>query len=120
MPSKKRTLTVIAFALGALMLATSSASQQAKPAASPPIDPQIAAALKDISAAQIQHNIEALVGFNTRQTLSAGMPGMQNGGIDAAADWIKGEFMRYSSQCGDCLEVRTDQFIQQPATRVPE
>jgi hypothetical protein len=120
MTCKKRTLTGIAFVLAAWMLAVASEAQQSPQAAATSIDPQIAAALKEISAAQIQRNIETLVAFNTRQTLSAGMPGMQDGGIDAATEWIKGEFQRYSSQCGDCLEVRTDQFIQQPAKRVPE
>ena len=102
------------------MLTVPSESQTDSQSARTAIDQQIASALKDISAAQIQRNIETLVGFNTRQTLSAGMPGMQDGGIDAATDWIKGEFMRYSSQCGDCMQVKTDQFIQPPAKRVPE
>ncbi len=94
---------------------------QESTAASPSPDPQIAAALNDISSAQIQRNIETLAGFYTRQTLSSSMTGMGNDkGIDAARDWIEGEFQRYSSQCGDCLEIKTDQFVQQPAARVPE
>ena len=48
------------------------------------------------------------------------MPAVSAEGINAAANWIEDEFRRYSSQCGDCLEVRTDQFIQQPAARVPQ
>ena len=34
-----------------------------------PVDPQIAAALKQVSAAQIQATIEKLVSFGTRLTL---------------------------------------------------
>lgn len=103
-----------------LCAAVASAAQtpSTAPASSP--DPQITAALSEISSAQIQHNIETLVSFNTRQTLSAGMPGMQDKGIDAATAWIEGELHRYSSQCGDCLQVKTDQFIQPPAQRVPD
>ena len=103
-------------------LGTGVAFQGQQPPAAPstPADPQISAALSEVSAAQIQKNVETLVGFYTRQTLSAGMPGMNGRGIDAATEWIKGEFQRYSSQCGDCLQVKTDQFIQQPGPRVPE
>jgi len=71
MTCKKRTLTGIAFVLAAWMLAVASEAQQSPQAAATSIDPQIAAALKEISAAQIQRNIETLVAFNTRQTLSA-------------------------------------------------
>ncbi|HKD85845.1 MAG TPA: M28 family metallopeptidase [Terriglobales bacterium] len=84
------------------------------------VDPQIAAALKDISAAQIQKNIETLVGFYTRQTLSSDVPGVGEKGINAAAEWIRNEFQNYSSQCGDCLEVKTDQFQQPPGPRIPQ
>jgi Peptidase family M28 len=93
-------------------------AQEAGAAATP--DPQIAAALREVSPAQIQRTIETLAGFYTRQTLSAGAPAISGKGIDAAADWIEGEFRKYSSQCGECLEVKTNQFIQQPAPRVPE
>jgi Peptidase family M28 len=116
-----KTLARIADVMVAFFLAVASLSAQepSPPAAAP--DPQIAAALAEVSPAQIQRNIEKLVGFYTRQTLSAGTPAMGGKGIDAAADWIDGEFQRYSSQCGDCLQVKTDQFIQQPTPpRVPE
>src|SRR5580704_2557088 len=116
-----RRFAPLACILFALWPAVSALNAQESNVAAPPPDPQIAAALNDISSAQIQRNIEKLVGFYTRQTLSAGMPGMNNDkGIDAAREWIQGEFQRYSSQCGDCLEVKTDQFMQQPVARVPE
>lgn len=83
-------------------------------------DPQITAALNEISPAHIQRNIESLVGFHTRQTLSSDVPPSADHGVNAAAVWIQGEFQRYSSQCGDCLQVKTDQFVQQPAPRVPQ
>ncbi len=117
---RMKTLARVAGVMAAVSLAVAfvSAQETTPPAAAP--DPQIAAALAEISPAQIQRNIEKLAGFYTRQTLSAGTPAISGKGIDAAADWIDGEFRKYSSQCGDCLQVKTDQFIQQPAPRVPE
>jgi hypothetical protein len=118
---KKRKLTGIAGVMTLLCVAVASAAQQPSTAAASSPDPQIAAALSEISSAQIQRNIETLAGFYTRQTLSAGMPGMEDKGIDAATAWLEGEFHRYSSQCGDCLQVKTDQFIQPPTPpRVPD
>ena len=83
-------------------------------------DPQITAMAAEVSAAQIQKSIETLASFYTRQTLSAGMPPGSGRGINAAADWIKGQFEQYSSQCGNCLEVKTDEFLQQPGPRIPQ
>ena len=110
----------IAVVMTTLFLAVASVSAQEASIPTSPPDPQIAAALAEVSSAQIEKNVETLVGFYTRQTLSSDMPPIGNKGIAAAAQWIQGEFQRYSSQCGDCLEVRTDQFLQPPATRVPQ
>ena len=41
-------------------------------------------------------------------------------GIGAAREWIKTEFERYSKECGGCLEVKTDSFLEQPADRIPK
>ena len=84
-------------------------------------DPDIATVVKDISAAHIQANIEKLVGFHNRNTLSAADPASISAGrgIGAAREWIKQEFERYSKACGGCLEVKTDSFLQQPADRIP-
>jgi Zn-dependent M28 family amino/carboxypeptidase len=86
-----------------------------------PADPQIVAALQDVSAQHIQSNIEKLVSFGTRLTLSAQDPASISAGrgIGAAREWIKSEFERYSKECGGCLEVKTDSFTQQPADRIP-
>jgi hypothetical protein len=84
-------------------------------------DPQIAAALQQVSAERIRANIEKLVSFQTRLTLSAQDPASiaAGHGIGAAREWIKSEFERYSRDCGGCLEVKTDSFIQAPADRIP-
>jgi len=78
-----------------------------------PADPAIAAALKEISAGRVRATIEKLVSFNNRSTLSSMEPDLAPGtGINAAADWIAAEFGRISSDCGNCLEVKRDEFIE--------
>ncbi|HWX92886.1 MAG TPA: M28 family metallopeptidase [Terriglobales bacterium] len=88
----------------------------------PPADPQITAALADVSAQRIQANVEKLVSFQTRLTLSAQDPDSIKAGhgIGAAREWIKAEFERYSHDCGGCLEVKTDSFTENPGDRIPK
>ena len=85
-------------------------------------DPQIAAALRQVSAQRIQGNIEKLVSFGTRLTLSAQDPASiaAGHGIGAARNWIKEEFERYSKECGGCLDVKTDSFTEEPTDRIPK
>ena len=85
------------------------------------VDPQIKAALSEISPRQIQSNIEKLVSFQTRATTSAQDAASISAGrgIGAAREWIKSEFERYSRDCGGCLEVKTDSFAQPASERVP-
>lgn len=84
-------------------------------------DPQIELALRQVSAAQIRQSIEKLVSFGNRSTLSAQDDvSIQAGkGIGAAREWIKSEFERYSKDCGGCLEVKTDSFLETPQDRIP-
>jgi hypothetical protein len=92
-------------------------------AQSPPtyVDPEIAGALREISAGQIQSDIEKLVGFETRSTVSAQDPASigSGRGIGAARQWIRSEFERYARDCAGCLEVKTDSFIQPVGERIP-
>jgi hypothetical protein len=106
-------------AAGVLLLAMNCAAQSVPTAA---VDPQIAAALRQISAQRIQANIEKLVSFGTRSTLSAQDPASiaAGRGIGAAREWIKSEFERYSKDCGGCLEVKTDSFTEEPTDRIPK
>jgi len=85
-----------------------------------PADPQIVAAMKDVSAQRIQQTIEKLVGFQSRHTLSSEVPASSGKGINAAAEWIRSELESYSKACGGCLEVKTDEFTQEAANRVPK
>jgi len=120
MPITKLLLTGIAGLMLTMPFAVALFSQQpgGGPAETP--DPQIAAALQEVSAARIQQTIEKLVSFGTRQTLSSDMPASSGQGASAAAAWIQSEFERYSKDCGGCLEVKTDEFTQEPAPRVPK
>jgi hypothetical protein len=105
-----------------LSVAMGGTAQSAKSEPTIAPDPQIAAALRQISAQRIQANIEKLVGFGTRLTLSAQDPASiaAGRGIGAAREWIKSEFERYSKDCGGCLEVKTDSFTEEPADRIPK
>jgi hypothetical protein len=87
-----------------------------------PVDANIAEALHRISAERIRANIEKLVSFGTRSTISAqDAASIASGrGVGAAREWIKSEFERYSKDCGGCLEVKTDSFTQPPADRIPQ
>lgn len=101
------------------LLAGAACAQETRVVA--PVDPQIAAVLKQVSAEHIQKTIEKLVSFGTRSTLSAqDSASIAAGhGIGAAREWIKSELESYSRTCGGCLEVKTDNFTKQPADRVP-
>jgi hypothetical protein len=80
-----------------------------------PADPQIAAALTKVSAARIQANIEKLVSFKTRNTLSSMETDLAPGtGIAAATEYIKSQFEEYSRACGGCLEIKVDEFTADP------
>jgi len=102
----------------AMLLAVASPGAQQRNAPAEAADPEIAAILAQVSAARIQQDIEKLVSFNTRQTLSADMPPGSGKGVNAAAEWIQSELQRYSRDCGGCLEVKTDEFVQPPGPRV--
>jgi acetylornithine deacetylase/succinyl-diaminopimelate desuccinylase-like protein len=86
------------------------------------VDARIAGALQQISAERIRANIEKLVSFGTRSTISAQDDAAITAGrgVGAARDWIKSEFERYSKDCSGCLEVKTDSFTEPAAERIPQ
>jgi hypothetical protein len=111
-------MPVLALAM-ILMFALRANGQE--PAARSAADPKIAAVLEEVSSVRIQANIEKLVSFGTRSTLSAQDPGSISSGrgIGAAREWIRSEFEHYSKDCGGCLEVKTDGFTEGPVDRIP-
>ena len=89
------------------------------PLTAAPADPQISAALRQISAVRIEKTIATLVAFGTRSTLSSMETDLPQGqGVTAAADWIYAQFESISQQCGGCLEVKRDTFVQPVSGRV--
>jgi hypothetical protein len=122
-PGEMRNTFLLVSLCIALALMTATAVAVAQDASStPPADPRIAAALRQISAPRLRANIEKLVGFQTRSTLSAqDQASIATGhGIGAAREWIKSEFERYARDCGGCLEIKTDSFTEAPAGRIPQ
>ncbi|MFT6811024.1 MAG: hypothetical protein ACJA01_004270 [Saprospiraceae bacterium] len=67
------------------------------------IDHRIYDIVDACSASRIQSDIETLVGFGTRHTLSDTLSATR--GIGAARRWIKAEMERISGACDNCLEV---------------
>jgi hypothetical protein len=87
------------------------------------VDADIAAVVRQVSAAQIRRTIERLVSFGNRNTIGTMADRTASGkqpGVVAAREWIKAEFDRYSQACGGCLEVKTDTFIAGKAERIPQ
>ena len=74
--------------------------------------------LKEISAKHIETSIRKLVSFGTRNTLSEQDNPAR--GIGAARDWIFGEMQKISNDCGGCLLVEKQTFLQPKANRIPE
>jgi hypothetical protein len=105
-----------------LSLSLAAAAQGANSQAGAGVDPQIQSALPEVSAERIRADVEKLVSFRTRSTLSAQDPASvaTGRGIGAAREWIKSEFERYSKDCGGCLEVKADRFTVEPTDRIPK
>ncbi|MGA3315565.1 MAG: M28 family metallopeptidase [Candidatus Korobacteraceae bacterium] len=119
MPALNSILNGIAVLMLTIVLAVALFSQQPDSVSPATPDPQIAAALREVSPGRIQRTIEKLVSFETRATLSSDRPASSGKGATAAAEWIRSEFERYAKECGGCLEVKTDEFTQEPGPRLP-
>ena len=99
------------------LLAVSSLTQTVSPPKFAP-DPTIKKMIGEISGKNIEASIRKLVSFGTRNTLSEQDNPAR--GIGAARDWIFAEFQRISADCGNCLAVEKQTFLQPKANRVPE
>ncbi|NNF00048.1 MAG: M20/M25/M40 family metallo-hydrolase [Pyrinomonadaceae bacterium] len=73
--------------------------------------------LDDVSATKLKEYNLKLVSFGTRNTNSA--QDNPKRGIGAARDWIYDEFKRISADCGGCLEVEKQTFLQPKGRRIP-
>jgi Zn-dependent M28 family amino/carboxypeptidase len=70
------------------------------------------------SADRIEADIQTLVDFGTRHTLSDTVSDSR--GIGAARRWIKAEFERISADCGGCLEVFYVSDVISGQRRIPD
>ena len=93
-----RLLTLLSV-LGLFCFASAKAQQEAPPSS----DSRIYDIIDAVSAQRIEQDIRTLAGFGTRHTLSDTVSDTR--GIGAARRWVKSEFEKISSGCGDCLHV---------------
>lgn len=114
LPSLARFSRVLALA-GPLLFplaASADTGQQANQ------DETLQAIAAAVSPAAIQRDIQTLVSFGTRHTLSETASEVR--GIGAARRWIKAEFERISAQCGGCLSVYFQAQTIAGEKRIPE
>ena len=72
----------------------------------------------EVSQQRLKADVEKLVSFGTRHTLSAQTDPKR--GIGAAVDWGLEEFRRIGAKCGGCLEVLpVGEVIQPDGRRIP-
>jgi hypothetical protein len=67
--------------------------------------PTLAAAQETPDPARLKADVEKLVSFGTRHTLSS--PDHPTRGIGAARRWFGDELKRIGARCGDCIQVST-------------
>jgi Zn-dependent M28 family amino/carboxypeptidase len=108
----KNLKTLILSVLCLCVFAVQISAQKPKP------DPEIQKMVKEVSAKNIEATIRKLVSFGTRNTLSE--QDNPTRGIGAARDWLYGEFQKISADCGGCLVVEKQTFLQPKANRVPQ
>ena len=87
--------------------------------APPALDARLYALAEAPSPARIEVDIQRLVVFGTRNTLSD--TASETRGIGAARRFVRDEFERISAACGGCLEVRMQRTLVpgDRATRIP-
>jgi len=115
------TLTLAALVIGAGQLRAQEVAQRESefpefaPSQEQPVLRELAAA---VSPGRIQADVETLVGFGTRHTLSDTVSDTR--GIGAARRWIKAEFDIISAACGGCLEVSYQRTLVEGGDRIPD
>ncbi|HAQ34747.1 MAG: peptidase M28 [Maricaulis sp.] len=106
--------TVLQAAAISLVIVPCAAAQEAPPSDVPVVRDIVAS----VSADRIESDIQTLVDFGTRHTLSE--TESETHGIGAARRWIFEEFERISADCGGCLEVIYVSDTISGETRIPE
>jgi len=75
------------------------------------------AAAQDVSTERLKSDVEKLVSFGTRHTLSSDSDPER--GIGAARRWAAGEFRKSAEACGGCLEVAMPEAMMS-GPRIPD
>ena len=114
---KKNSFVAIVFIIFILLQTTSVVAQRANAEVSKP-NPEIRKIVAEINAKNIENTIRKLVSFGTRNTLSE--QDNPTRGIGAARDYLFAEFQKISQDCGGCLTVEKQTFLQPKANRIPE
>src|SRR5262245_21308283 len=104
--------------LATMALAPRSASGSGGDANGPPVPPEIRRMLHDVSGSRIQQNIDTLVSFGTRHTLSSQTD--PDRGIGAATNWVFDRFQRAAAASEGRMTVEKQSFVQPPGPRNPD
>ncbi|TGD82516.1 M28 family peptidase [Hymenobacter wooponensis] len=104
-----RRFTPLLFTLGL----SASAFAQNQPSTTP--DPLITKMVQDVSEKNLRADIDKLVSFGTRHTLSDTKS--KKRGIGASRNWVEDEFKKYSKASGGRLKVAQDTFTIKPDGR---
>jgi hypothetical protein len=111
-------LAALAIGVTGLHAQESSAPPSDHPSAAPPQEqPVLRELVGAVSADRIETDVETLVSFGTRHTLSDTVS--ETRGIGAARRWIKAEFERISETCGGCLEIAYQRTLVEAGDRIP-
>src|SRR3569832_297334 len=113
-------LSVMIFVLAANAGLVAAQTRQPVRRSAPVRNRAISNIVREIDARNIEATIRKLVSFGTRNTLSE--QNDPNRGIGAARDWIYSQFQQISKDCGGCLDVQKQAFVQpaNPRGRVPQ
>lgn len=79
--------------------------------------PAVHALVSEVRTDRLRADIEALVGFGTRHTLSDTVS--ETRGVGAARRWVAREFESISRACGGCIEVELPSAVITAPPRVP-
>jgi hypothetical protein len=79
--------------------------------------PAFAQSAPEVSEARLRADVEKLVSFGTRHTLSSQTD--KKRGIGAARRWVEAEMRRTSKACGNCLELALPEYMA-TGERIPQ
>lgn len=79
--------------------------------------PAAAEPVREVSEARLRADIEKLVSFGTRHTLSSQTD--KKRGIGAARRWAESEFRKTAKACGNCLEIALPETVAS-GERIPQ